>query len=412
MGFFSGITSKVTSIAASLYMVRRFADSLPERIEAFKEGDYVTAFLGEKIGSLFKHDDKTESEQQADTPLEDMEISTDVPDLPSDIKDAMEYDTLVSDASSMLTQMNTSAMISQSEFRGVCYSFEKQAAVDTYMNMVTDSNFAESDFYQWATTKTDTQYAEQAAIILDYQKQIANGTLSADDLRAQLMEQFDGGSQDNPYVHTLSDGTQTSYPPSPGNVADIYQNVYLCQDDKGIAMSPAKSGVSAQYLSEKQAAYSAAIESFTTGHSVEDVVTINALQISDVRTAVANSVEDETAKVQIANADYKTPLIAASRGSAEAVAYFMRENPSAFEQAATMHMQVAYDFNTNTELTVAKPEWAAAASRMREWEASHPQEVTAQTETVTRDPSLQAETEALANIGQTSTNPVDYEYNE
>lgn len=415
MGFFSDITYKVSRISMAFYAVRRLADSLPERIEAFKEGDYVTAFLGEKIGSLFKPQDEKEEDKQTETPEEDKEICKDVPELPTDVKEAMEYDTVASDASSMLTQMNDAAMTSQDAFRDVCKSFEKEAAVDTYMNMITDADFAKSDFYQWATTSTDAQYAEQVSIIVDYQNQIANGTLSVDDVRKTLIEQFDGGTADNPYMHTLSDGTQTSFPPLPGNVTDIYQNVYLRQDDRGIAMDPAESGVSAQYLSEKQAAYSTAIESFTTGYSVEDVLTINALQISDVRSAVSNSVEDEAMKNQILNADYKTPLIASCRGSAEAVAYYMRENPDAFERAAEMNMQVAYDFSTNTELTVANPEWASAASRMREWEAAHQQEPAAQAEsngatTPQRDPALQAETEELANIGQTSTNTVDFGY--
>lgn len=57
MGVFSSIKAKVAGIsaaAASIYGIYRVIENLPERMEAFKEGNYVEAFLGEKMGKNFE----------------------------------------------------------------------------------------------------------------------------------------------------------------------------------------------------------------------------------------------------------------------------------------------------------------------------------------------------------------------
>lgn len=59
MGAFSSIKAKVAGIsaaAASIYGIYRVVEDLPERMEAFKEGNYVEAFLGEKWAKILKPD--------------------------------------------------------------------------------------------------------------------------------------------------------------------------------------------------------------------------------------------------------------------------------------------------------------------------------------------------------------------
>lgn len=59
MGAFSSIKAKVAGIsaaAASVYGIYRMLENLPERMEAFKEGNYVEAFLGEKWAKVLNPD--------------------------------------------------------------------------------------------------------------------------------------------------------------------------------------------------------------------------------------------------------------------------------------------------------------------------------------------------------------------
>lgn len=59
MGAFSSIKAKVAGIsatAASIYGIYRMLENLPERMEAFKEGNYVEAFLGEKWAKVLNPD--------------------------------------------------------------------------------------------------------------------------------------------------------------------------------------------------------------------------------------------------------------------------------------------------------------------------------------------------------------------
>lgn len=59
MGAFSSIKAKVAGIsaaAASIYGIYRVIENLPERMEAFKEGNYVEAFLGEKWAKVLNPD--------------------------------------------------------------------------------------------------------------------------------------------------------------------------------------------------------------------------------------------------------------------------------------------------------------------------------------------------------------------
>lgn len=59
MGAFSSIKAKVAGIsaaAASIYGIYRLVENLPERMEAFREGNYVEAFLGEKWAKILNPD--------------------------------------------------------------------------------------------------------------------------------------------------------------------------------------------------------------------------------------------------------------------------------------------------------------------------------------------------------------------
>lgn len=396
MGFFSGITAKVTSITASLYMVRRLADSLPERIEAFKNGDYVTAFLGEKIGSLFKHE---EDEQTKTVDETELIPSSDVPELTADVKAAMGYDDLVTESSAKLAQLQSAAMVSDEEFISTELQLQQEAYVDTYMNMVLDPNFQESDFYK---TMNSGAMSDQFAILVDFQKQIAAGTLTADELRNNLLTNaYTGGTGAyNPdLVYTLSDGTQMPFPPIVSAIAGSYEDVYLGMGESVQAEKLLSTEKSTNYLSREQTTLDAAETSFITGHSVDNVLTIRALQLSDVRNAVANQYDDTT-KQTILTSDYHTPLLADTAGWPHAVAHSLRENDGMVEQARSEHRFLKYDI-TSGEYSYAEPStYGAFHAAVDKVSNQQPQ----------RDPALQAETEELANIGQTTTVDTSYDY--
>lgn len=71
MSVFRKITATAASIAAGYYTITRIADALPERIEAFQEGDYATAFLGKTLGGFFKSEDEASSETEVAEATED-----------------------------------------------------------------------------------------------------------------------------------------------------------------------------------------------------------------------------------------------------------------------------------------------------------------------------------------------------
>lgn len=83
MGAFSSIKAKVAGIsaaAASIYGIYRVVENLPERIEAFKEGNYVEAFLGEKWAKILNPDvyadeDTKQSEASSDEDVKSEEPS-------------------------------------------------------------------------------------------------------------------------------------------------------------------------------------------------------------------------------------------------------------------------------------------------------------------------------------------------
>ena len=56
MGFFSSIQAKVAAISATAYSAYHIVKMLPERLEAFNEGNYVEAFLGEKWAKVLNPD--------------------------------------------------------------------------------------------------------------------------------------------------------------------------------------------------------------------------------------------------------------------------------------------------------------------------------------------------------------------
>ncbi len=65
MGAFSSIKAKVAGIsaaAASIYGIYRVIEKLPERMEAFEEGNYVEAFLGEKWAKILSPDAYTDED--------------------------------------------------------------------------------------------------------------------------------------------------------------------------------------------------------------------------------------------------------------------------------------------------------------------------------------------------------------
>lgn len=74
MGAFSSIKAKVAGIsatAAGIYGIYRMLEKLPERMEAFKEGNYVEAFLGEKWARIlnpdaYKEDETKQAEADSD----------------------------------------------------------------------------------------------------------------------------------------------------------------------------------------------------------------------------------------------------------------------------------------------------------------------------------------------------------
>lgn len=74
MGAFSSIKAKVAGIsaaAASIYGIYRLVENLPERMEAFREGNYVEAFLGEKWAKILNPD------AYADEDMKQAEASSD-----------------------------------------------------------------------------------------------------------------------------------------------------------------------------------------------------------------------------------------------------------------------------------------------------------------------------------------------
>lgn len=82
MGAFSSIKAKVAGIsatAASIYGIYRLVENLPERMEAFKEGNYVEAFLGKKWAKILNPDAYTDTDTKQSEASSDEDIKSEDP---------------------------------------------------------------------------------------------------------------------------------------------------------------------------------------------------------------------------------------------------------------------------------------------------------------------------------------------
>lgn len=82
MGAFSSIKAKVAGISAtavSIYGIYRVVENLPERMEAFKEGNYVEAFLGKKWAKILNPDAYTDTDTKQSEASSDEDIKSEEP---------------------------------------------------------------------------------------------------------------------------------------------------------------------------------------------------------------------------------------------------------------------------------------------------------------------------------------------
>ena len=82
MGAFSSIKAKVAGIsatAASIYGIYRLVENLPERMEAFKEGNYVEAFLGKKWAKILNPDTYTDTDTKQSEASSDEDVKSEEP---------------------------------------------------------------------------------------------------------------------------------------------------------------------------------------------------------------------------------------------------------------------------------------------------------------------------------------------
>lgn len=82
MGFFSSIQAKVTAISVTAMSAYSIVKMLPERLEAFNEGNYAEAFLGKKWAKILNPDayadedtKETETAKENDSDLQPVELT-------------------------------------------------------------------------------------------------------------------------------------------------------------------------------------------------------------------------------------------------------------------------------------------------------------------------------------------------
>lgn len=393
MGFFDGITAKVTSITASFYMFRRLANSLPERIEAFKNGDYITVFLGEKIGSLFDHED---AEVANDEPVDNTVPSTEIPEMSAEAKAAMGYDDVTSLAHSYLSRLEA-ASLEDGDAQSECTRIEIETDVDVYMKMVKDPNFKDSGLARLILDSENDPNCKQVDIdnvnqVLAYQQQLANGEITEEELRAQLVESELQVYQE--WQDGESDAYLTIMRLGPIGMTSLYDSYRGAYKENGWNLDAA---YNPDYRSQTPAtaALQAATLSFTSGHSVEDVVTAYAMEDSRIRQMVAQSYPDSQMQSAIMSADYVSPIQVDANTSVIDMGFAKYNEANGFPELMNEILtgRANHEFVPKTNVSEKdKAAFDAAVSK-----------VTAAQQTQTqRDPSLQAETDALAALGDSS----------
>lgn len=120
MGAFSSIKAKAAGIsaaAAGLYGVYLTLEKLPDRIEAFKEGNYVEAFLGEKWAKILNPDAYTDDDaKQADSEDTKTEESSQEDDMSSDVQtaDQIRDPGLAAETDAILASVDGGSMLAES----------------------------------------------------------------------------------------------------------------------------------------------------------------------------------------------------------------------------------------------------------------------------------------------------------